>query len=61
MAEGTMRRWLTVVIGIAALAVAIQMVPYGHDYAGLPEQSARGVEPTSGVADDDNEEAGIPA
>src|SRR5688500_11359906 len=49
-----------VVIGIAALAVAIQIAPYGHDYAG---QRDRDLDPvgTFGAADHDSEEAGIPA
>jgi hypothetical protein len=61
MAERRMRKWLLPVIGIAGLAVAIQMVPYGHDYAGQREQLAGSVAATAGVAEDDLEEAGIPA
>ena len=57
MADNTTRRWLTVVIGIAALVVAIQMMQYGQDYVGQREQLARELEPTSGVLDD---ESGVP-
>jgi hypothetical protein len=58
MAERTTRRWLTVVIGIAAVVVAIQMMQYGSDYVGLREQLAGELEPTSGVT---NDEGGVPA
>ena len=61
MSEPTMRRWVPAMAGIVALVVAIQMIPYGHDYAGHREPSAGGIEPTSGVVDDDNEESGIPS
>ena len=59
MLETLMRRWIVAVIAIAAVVVAIQLVPYGHDYAGEREQLAGDLAATGGVADD--EEFGIPA
>jgi hypothetical protein len=54
-----MRRWIVAMAAIAAVVVAIQLVPYGRDDVGEREQLAAGVAATGGVADD--EETAIPA
>ena len=58
MLETLMRRWLGAMIAVAAVVVAIQLVPYGRDYAGGREQFAGDLVATGGVADD--EETAIP-
>jgi hypothetical protein len=60
MLEKIMYRWFIAMTIIAVMVVAIQLMPYGRDYAGEREQRARGVVATGGVADDEEEPA-IPA
>jgi hypothetical protein len=59
MLEKIMYRWFIAMAVIAVVVVAIQLIPYGRDYAGEREQRARGVVATGGVADD--EEGEVPA
>jgi hypothetical protein len=60
MLEKSMYRWFITMTVIAVVVVAIQLLPFGSDYAGEREQRADGVVPTGGVTDDD-EELGMPA
>jgi hypothetical protein len=52
---------MAAVAGIAALVVAIQIIPYGHDYAEDRRQIARDREPGFGTDPEDGEDATIPA
>jgi hypothetical protein len=60
MLEKIMYRWFITMTVIAAVVVAIQLLPYGRDYVAGREQRARGVAATGGVADDEGAPA-IPA
>jgi hypothetical protein len=60
MLEKIMYRWFITMTVIAVVVVAIQLIPFGRDYAGEREQRPRGFVATGGVADDE-EDLGIPA
>jgi hypothetical protein len=60
MLEKLMYRWFVTMTVIAAVVVAIQLIPFGRDYAGERERHPSGLVATGGVADDE-EELGIPA